>query len=220
MAFQMIHMEVAYRLIEPLLIKYPAEFILGSVAPDSVHMSKDYRVEDKIHSHLFEGCGPWGDTRDYDRWLANIKAYYQSKKAPEASPEQDFIKGIIVHCLTDYCNDLDIWRKLQKPYLSQMTLEEFRSIFNPEAFGIDQWLFHTSEHSTECLKLLEEGQAFSLDFPLSLENIETERHHLSKEQYATKLPDISTFKLISGEFLLAFLDSTVVFIKDRFKDYE
>ena len=66
MAFQMIHMEIAYRLLERIpQIPNAAEFILGSVAPDSVHMNPDYNVSMKIKSHMFEGCGKWGDTQDY-----------------------------------------------------------------------------------------------------------------------------------------------------------
>ena len=45
MAFQMIHMEIAYRLLKRISpISNPAEFIIGSVAPDSVHMNPDYDV--------------------------------------------------------------------------------------------------------------------------------------------------------------------------------
>ena len=45
MVFQMIHIEVAYRLLNQIpQIKNPAEFILGSVAPDSVHMNLNYDI--------------------------------------------------------------------------------------------------------------------------------------------------------------------------------
>ena len=73
MAFQMIHMEIAYRLLERIpQIPNAAEFILGSVAPDSVHMNPDYNVSMKVKSHMFEGCGKWGDTQDYQLWKRNI----------------------------------------------------------------------------------------------------------------------------------------------------
>ena len=53
MAAQMIHMAVAYKLMEPLGVDAcKEEFILGSVAPDSVHFDEDY-LPKKIHSHLF-----------------------------------------------------------------------------------------------------------------------------------------------------------------------
>ena len=56
MSFQMIHMEIACRVMERLGLTEGREaFLLGSVAPDAVHMRPDYTVESKIHSHLFEG---------------------------------------------------------------------------------------------------------------------------------------------------------------------
>ena len=55
MSFQMVHMEIAYRVAEMTGIKERAAFILGSVLPDSVHMRDDYSIEQKIMSHLFEG---------------------------------------------------------------------------------------------------------------------------------------------------------------------
>ena len=42
MSFQMVHMEIAYRVAEMTGIKERAAFILGSVLPDSVHMRDDY----------------------------------------------------------------------------------------------------------------------------------------------------------------------------------
>ena len=68
MAYQMIHMEIAYRLLNRLpQIENAAEFILGSVAPDSVHMDPDFTIDRKVKSHMFEGCGKWSDTQDYRR---------------------------------------------------------------------------------------------------------------------------------------------------------
>ena len=42
MSFQMIHMEIAYRVMEKLSLTEGREaFMLGSVAPDAVHMRAD-----------------------------------------------------------------------------------------------------------------------------------------------------------------------------------
>ena len=76
MAGQITHMAVAYNLMEPLSVdEAKEEFILGSVAPDSVHFAEDY-LPKKIHSHQIENCGPWGDTQDYDQWIVNIRAFW------------------------------------------------------------------------------------------------------------------------------------------------
>ena len=54
MSYQMIHMEVAYRLLEQLpQIENASEYILGSVAPDSVHMNPAFDLDLKIKFHMF-----------------------------------------------------------------------------------------------------------------------------------------------------------------------
>lgn len=124
----MIHMEIAYRLLQYLpQVEYPAEFILGSVAPDAVHMDPHFDVDRKVKSHLFEDCGPWGDTQDYARWRRNIETFFEKAVAVEAEPvRRDFALGICIHCLTDYWNDLRIWREAQRLYLPAWHLRNLR----------------------------------------------------------------------------------------------
>ena len=119
----MIHLEIAYRLLGTLKgIEDESAYILGSVSPDSVHMDEGYEVHMKVKSHLFEGCGPWGDTRDYGRWLRNIKEFYEEetlnaiKRAGSAEEKSyiSYITGVCVHCITDYMNDLHIWRRASR----------------------------------------------------------------------------------------------------------
>ena len=142
MAGQITHMEVAYRLIGRLGIdEGKAEYILGSVAPDSVHFDEDY-LSKKIHSHLFENCGPWGDTQNYDNWIINIKAFWNKYVAKENDNiRKAFYIGIVVHCLTDYWNDLLIWRSLQKEMIPPMSIDEFKEAYYPESNRIDRWLY-------------------------------------------------------------------------------
>jgi len=217
MAYQMIHLEVAYRLLKQInAVENEAQFILGSVAPDSVHMNPEYEVSDKVKSHLFEGCGPWGDTKDYDRWIENILNFWNEYKIlPKGSDKRDFALGITVHCLTDYCNDLDIWRKLQKPYLDSgvMTMEEFREDFYPEAKGIDQWLYANSNNTEEVMRLLEKGIPMEVSDLLKPEDEAKMIANLTRVQYANaKATAVSGYKYITVPFIQDFLNNTVDFI--------
>ena len=211
MAYQMIHMEVAYRLLKIWnRVRDPAEFILGSVAPDSVHMAKDYAVERKIRSHLFEGCGEWSNTQDYERWNSNILNFWgKFGKEAETSKEQAFILGVCVHCFTDYYNDLNIWRKLQGRYVPPMTLEQFREAYYPEARGIDRWLYQHSSHTEEIRNLLEAGQPYCLCGILQTEQIERQKYHLLYEQYEGEKEDISGYRFLSAEKIEEFVETTV-----------
>lgn len=189
----MIHMEIAYRLLQYLpQVEYPAEFILGSVAPDAVHMDPHFDVERKVRSHLFEDCGLWGDTQDYGQWRRNIETFFEKVVAVEAEPERrDFALGICVHCLTDYWNDLRIWRKAQSEYPPTMAFAEFKDAYYREYRSIDLWLYQNSEHTAAIRELLVAAETFVIEGLTDGEEPERMRKHLLDEQYNAEMVDIT-----------------------------
>lgn len=207
MSFQMIHMEIAYRLLQFFpQVKHPAEFILGSVAPDAVHMALQFDVDRKVKSHLFEDCGPWGDTQDYGQWKRNIAAFFKKNVKAEAEPaRRDFALGICVHCLTDHGNDLKIWRKAQSMYLPSMSLEEFKDAFYREYRSIDQWLYQNSEHTAAIRELLAAAKRFAFEGVTDRGELERLREHLLKEQYDTQVVDITSNRFFTEERLEDFM---------------
>lgn len=204
-------MEIAYRLLNQWdWITSHADFLLGSVAPDSVHMRPEYRVEDKIHSHLFEGCGIWGDTDDYERWIRNIQLFKKQYIEEETdNNKKSFMMGIYVHCMTDYCNDIMLWRKIQKKYIPPLKLEQFREIYYPEARGIDQWLYQHSENTVKICNLLAEGRAYKVGDLLNIEDIELQRKHLLYKQYETEAVDISQYRFLADKIIEEIINKTV-----------
>lgn len=222
MAFQMIHMEIAYRLLEAFpRIENRAEFLLGTVAPDSVHMAAEYEVRKKVASHMFEECGPWGDTQDYKRWEQNIREIL--KGIPKLPKEHGmgyraYLLGMCVHCMTDYRNDLYIWRKLQREFIPGMGLEGFKKAYYAEARGIDLWLYQNSPHTTEIRSLLAEAEAYDVADRVKKEEVERMRSHLLHTQYAAKTQDISAYRFLSAEFLEGFIQRTVAEIAAQIED--
>lgn len=222
MSFQMIHMEIAYRLLQYFpQVKHPAEFILGSVAPDAVHMvpdavrlAADFDVTEKIRSHLFEGCGPWGDTQDYELWERNIGAFFETNVAVEADPvRRDFMFGIFVHCLTDYWNDLKIWRKAQSMYLPSMPLEAFKDAFYREYRSIDWWLYQNSEHTAKICALLADAALFSIEGLVNGEKLANLKKYLLTVQYNMELVDITRNRFFTAERIEDFM----AFVVDAFE---
>ncbi len=217
MSFQMIHMEIAYRLLRYLpQVEHPAEFILGSVAPDAVHMDPHFDLKRKVSSHLFEDCGPWGDTQDYEQWKRNIDAFFENAVAAEKEPaRRDFALGIYAHCLTDRFNDLKIWRKAQSVYLQTMTLEAFKEAYYREYRGIDQWLYQNSENTAAIRGLLAEALCFSIEGFVEKDELEKERAHLLSEQYNTELVDITGNTYFKAKMLEDFITFVVEDIRER-----
>lgn len=211
MAYQMIHMEVAYRLLNRLpQIENAAEFILGSVAPDSVHMDQDFVIDRKVKSHMFEGCGKWSDTQDYRRWKSNIgDTFGKILTERERTDYRDFGIGLCVHCLTDYLNDIKNWRRLQSEHIPPMELEEFKEAYYVEARGIDLWLYQNSKNTAAIRVLLANAKAFDAEGLLRIENIEKQRDHLLNVQYDVETVNVSDYRFLPASAIEEFIDSVV-----------
>ncbi|MDE6319243.1 MAG: zinc dependent phospholipase C family protein [Lachnospiraceae bacterium] len=216
MSLQMIHMEIAYRLLEYLpQIEHSAEFILGSVAPDAVHMNPNYDVSSKVKSHLFKNCGMWGDTLDYEQWRSNIETYFKQIAAAQEEPgRRDFEIGICVHCLTDRWNDIRIWRKAQSEFLPTMTFEAFKEAFYREQRSIDNWLYQNSENTPQIRKLLAEAGSFEIEHLVDREELEALRKHLLYVQYDIEKVDITNNRFFTAEMIEAFMAFTVDAIRE------
>lgn len=216
MSLQMIHMEIAYRLLEYLpQIEHPAEFILGSVAPDAVHMNPHYDVSSKVKSHLFKDCGMWGDTLDYEQWRSNIEAYFEQIAAAQEEPaRRDFELGICVHCLTDRWNDIRIWRKAQSDFLPTMTFEAFKEAFYREQRSIDNWLYQNSENTAQIRRLLADAESFAIKDLVDGEEIEILREHLLTVQYNVDAVYITNNRFFTAEMIEDFMAFTVDAIRE------
>lgn len=214
-------MVVAHKLMEPLKVDaFREEFILGSVAPDSVHFSEDY-LPKKVHSHIFENCGPWGDTQDYDQWIANIRAFWNKYVLPEKeNAKKALYLGITVHCLTDYWNDLLIWRALQKKMIPPMTYEGFREEYYPESTRVDRFLFQDCGYGPEILELLRNSKEADFEDYLRAIEISKMKDHLINVQYNLPDPiDVSGHKYYTREMLYEFLDEAKQRILEQIKEF-
>ncbi len=222
MSGQITHMVIAHRLIGKFGIdEGKEEFILGSVAPDSVHFSDDY-LPKKIHSHLFENCGPWGDTQDYDNWIMNIKAFHNRYVVNETDRiKRCFLLGIVVHCLTDYWNDLLIWRALQKKMIPPMNYDEFKEAYYPESFRVDRWLYQNSQNAGEIMKLLSDSKEFDFEDYLRKSEICKMKDHLINEQYNLPDPiDVSGHKYYPADMILHFVEEVPSRICMQLKEFQ
>ena len=208
MAFQMIHMEIAYRVMQKLgITEGREEFILGSVAPDAVHMRDDYKVEDKIHSHLFEGCGPWGDTRDYDKWIQNIYVFGEQYGHNEMDIKRRMlIAGIFAHCKTDYWNDVTIWRGTQREFIPPMDPDQFKQEFYVEARAVDEWLYFNCENTAKIRELLAAAKEEGLEDFYTSEDVAKLKRNLLSIQYAgITQKDLTDFRYYTKDKLERFL---------------
>ena len=211
MSFQMVHMEIAYRVAKMTGIKERAAFILGSVLPDSVHMRDGYSIEQKIRSHLFEGCGPWGAPEDYDRWNSNIREFWDEYGKCAASLEERMTAaGIVVHCLTDVRNDIDIWNGTKDQFVPPEEPARFKEDFYREARTVDRWLYQNSRNTEEIMSLLEASPEMDMFGFYTSEDIRRMKDNLIRVQYDVPGADIEGFKYYTKDKLMSFLDDVSV----------
>lgn len=209
MAYQMIHMAFAYEWIQQHPgYEFPQNLILGSVAPDSVHMSDEFQLLRKIQSHAFEGCGEWSRTQDHERWKNNIISLWKEKRSAILQEERSFLEGICMHCLMDYCNDLCMIEMKMKfePVLGQTC---FYDTFRKESFKIDQWLYHHHPQTKQIMDLLETGSPFS-SVGLRIDEIEKQKYHLLEVQYHTPKEDEKEYVLFSKQVLKNLIDQAIM----------
>ena len=170
----------------------------------------------KVRSHLFEGCGKWGATRDYGRWNSNIrKAFREAAEERKTPEERDFWCGFCVHCLTDYWNDIKIWKRLQKEHIPPMRFQEFADAYYPEARGIDLWLYQNSKNTKRIREMLSKASAFDKEGTVNKEEIERQRSHLLNVQYdGAGAVSPEGYHFLSADSIEEFIDFAVKNIKE------
>lgn len=218
MSYQMVHMEVAYRLLAYFpQIENKADYIFGAVAPDSVHMNAAYQVPDKVKTHLFEGCGVWATTGDYKRWMENIESFWQKQNARcQSEAERDFAAGICVHAITDLENSKVLWDPFREKYGKDGVINpDFYQQYNAEQYAIDQWLYQNSPHKDEIFKLLTEGKGHELHGFLKMQDMEKQKEWMLHHQYADSLKAKSAYEYMNPEIMEAFIRENVRFIMSR-----
>jgi hypothetical protein len=95
MPLPMVHVSIAVKLWENEGVsEIPPSFLLGSIAPDAIHMRKNTNREDKKYTHFNIESG---------NNLDPIKEKYRNYIAQ--NPDSDwhwFVRGYFAHVLTDY----------------------------------------------------------------------------------------------------------------------
>ncbi len=208
MSYTMVHLEVAYGILNKYdKIEHPEDFILGSVAPDSIHFHVPYDVSLKENSHIWN-CGPrWGITLESDKWKENVFRFWEQHKNDK---NRDYIAGYCIHILTDLLNDKRIWTPFREQLISGNDYEETYKMYSRESVGSDLWLYQQSNNSKEIMKLLAEGQAYTIPDRVLSEDIEKQRIHLLNEQYHNKeVCDISDYQYCTQSKIEVFIQESI-----------
>lgn len=99
MPFTMTHLEIAKGICAKTdMVKDRAQFYLGSIAPDAVHVRRNYETDMKKQSHFCFEDHIWGQIDDNIKWRDDIIDQLNLHKNDE---NFDFYFGYFTHILAD-----------------------------------------------------------------------------------------------------------------------
>ena len=131
MPLPMVHLSVAVSLCEKDE-RFPSpDFLLGSIAPDAIHMRPDTRKDDKERVHLLElGASP-----------QELVRLFQARYGKDVARSMGFSAGYLAHLLTDF-----LWRQavidpFRKKNLPTLPEKEIRSLYYRNTDQVDLDLY-------------------------------------------------------------------------------
>jgi len=212
MPFAMTHLYIADEILSNTpQIKKPCDFILGSIAPDSVHFRNNYNSNTKKKSHLCVGDEKWGRVTNNKEWLKNALAFLQENKHME---NIDFIYGYCSHILADIQNNIKIWT----PFLleNKEALEKgMGSIYHQESYDIDYALYLLNPQQKLIWQLLEDATGYDIPNVVVGEEINKMKHDILHSQFLNRESvDVSLNKYVTLSCIQEFISVESRYIRN------
>lgn len=169
MPYPMVHFAVSYRMAELLGAELSPAFLLGSIAPDSIHMREGTGKSDKAVTHL--KLMPRNEVPPDLNVLDFLKSFIVSHCKENDTQQAHFIQGYVSHILTDlYWLDtmFDEFKQTVEPVLGKSGRIE---LYKKECDQGDYELFVQCAWRPMAWSLLQEAQAYEVRGLLSAEEV-------------------------------------------------
>lgn len=195
MPLPMVHLWVAVRLAEREKRSPSPEFLLGSIAPDAVHMRTGFEQVHKRESHLDHPP----DTPDHARVKEFVARYGHGDRTREELAQ--FAFGYAAHILTDRLWALRAWR----PYAARnahMIQEELKARYYRETDQVDFILYDRAEWRGSVWQALARAKALDVELVAPSEVDQWRQRTLHWFDDRTKEPGIVpqefTYEFVAG----------------------
>lgn len=213
MPFAMIHLNIALNILKSTdIIKKPEDFILGAVAPDSIHFRNEYTSKMKFNSHLCLGTEQWGQITNNREWEENVIQFLRKEKNIENA---DFLYGYCCHILADIQNNRKVWQPF-KERIKNSKIPGVGKKYHQESNDIDYEIFKLPSQN-EIWELLSKGDSYEIPNVTRKYEILKMRESLLFEQFTNrtdadisqneyvKLPDMIKFIEKESEYIMKLL---------------
>lgn len=208
----MVHFAIAERLHhhEP-----SPEFLLGSIAPDAIHMRENSNRQDKNKTHLGAEDGAMPDLITFRNFcIVNLN------KSKDNGWNQ-FILGYVSHLYADLRWTETVW----EDYTAQVKLaidinEPIKNRYNIEVAQIDRDLYKKEKWTENILCLLAESREYSIEPLLTCQEIGQYRERTMKWLRDEMNDPQITPQYITEDIVRAFINQTADEITVLIKEWE
>ncbi|GKX30893.1 hypothetical protein SH1V18_33730 [Vallitalea longa] len=209
MPFAMTHLLIAHNIIKDTpQIKNPNDFMLGSVAPDSVHNRSNYDSDMKFKSHLCVGNEKWGRVTNNDEWAKNVLAFLDKNRNAN---NKDFIYGYCCHILADIQNNIKIWTPFRKSIEGN---SEKGNMYHEESYIIDYELYLHPERK-KIWEYLEKSTAYDINDIVKESEINLMKQRILGESYVDRESiDVSENEYVTLPNIIEFISEESKYIKN------
>lgn len=204
MPFPMVHLNIARNVLSAASgILEPSQFLLGSIAPDSVHFRPDYQGVMKKASHLCVGN---------EEWAENVLRFAELNRR---SPNTDFVLGYCAHVLADIKHNIEMWTPYRLAHQEQLD-RGLGSDLHKEAAEVDLELYLTCQDRPELWALLSRSESIDIPGMVRSADIDMAKSHLLWSQYADrKQVDLSSNKFVTVKRMTGFVAEASQEIRNR-----
>lgn len=162
MPLPMVHLAVAMQVYPSRKTLPSPAFLLGSIAPDAIHIRRDTRTEDKHYVHLRKAA-------DQVK-LSHVQKLLRRYRNDE-SETIDFAEGYVVHILTDMAWFSTIYESFRSSLPDGLSHIERRTLYYQETDQIDFNLYAQMPRRSELWELLKIARPIDFDSLLTAEEI-------------------------------------------------
>ncbi|GMQ58509.1 hypothetical protein AN1V17_29040 [Vallitalea sediminicola] len=211
MPFAMTHLYIAYNIIQKTpQIKKPNDFLLGAIAPDSVHVRNNYDSDMKFNSHLCIGNEKWGEVTNNDAWVDNVLCFLKKNRNLQSS---DFIYGYCSHILADIQNNIKVWMPFKEKSKDELKIGNV-SVYHQESYAVDYELYLHPKRKV-IWNMLEDATAFDISNIVKAVEVNQMKQYLLKEQFENRESmDVSTNEYVTLANIQKFIIEESVYIKN------
>jgi len=162
MPLPMVHLAIAVRTHELIGSELTPAFLLGSIAPDAIHMRPNTTRNDKQKTHLLPDAS---DPKD--QHIGRLLDRYRAR-GPKAI---DFAEGYAAHILVDRAWTETVLESLRRQLPAAMPHAELRSLYYQESDQVDFDLYHKAPWRPAVWGLLAQAQPIDFEPLLAADEI-------------------------------------------------